>query len=174
MDIFWLIVAIAAWISPYWWVKKIEKELNDEFLVIGICAVVIPIFFGLIWFSVLVLFFSLNFIIAYCREYVDWDFDEIFSSNSSSHSSTSRSVSSHSGSHKTTNGFLSQTSEEDIVGTHTTYEQDDAWQRLCDNVERTGDYEKLNEVYDHERDVDYNKVDEANDKMEAELTCRGE
>ena len=169
MDIFWLTVAIAAWISPYWWVKKIDKELNDEFLVIGICAVVIPIFFGLIWFSVLVLIFSINFIIAYCREYVDWDFDEIFSSSSSSHSSSSHSVP-----HKASNGFWSQTTEEDIVGTHTTYTQDEAMQRFCDNVERTGDYDKLNEIYDQDKDIDFNKVDEANDTMEAELTCRGE
>lgn len=169
MDIFWLMVAIAAWLSPYWWVKKIEKELNDEFLTIGICAIVIPIFFGGIWFSILVLIFSINFIVAYCREYVDWDFDEIFSSSSSSHSSSS-----HSAPRKASNGFWSQTTEEDIVGTHTTYEQDEAWQKLCDNVEKTGNYEKLNEVYDHEGDVDYNKVNEANEAMDAELICRGE
>lgn len=47
-------------------------------------------------------------------------------------------------------------------------------QRFCDNVERTGDYDKLNEIYDQDKDIDFNKVDEANDTMEAELTCRGE
>lgn len=163
-------VAIAAWISPYWWVKKIDKELNDEFWVIGICAVVIPIFFGLIWFSVLVLLFSLNFIIAYCREYVDWDFDEIFSSSSSSHSSSS-----HSAPRKASNVFLSQTTEEDIVGTHTTNGQDDALKEFWENVESTKPYpEKIDAIYDHDGYIDYDKVNEANEEMRAEISGRVE
>ena len=169
MDIFWLMVAIAAWISPYWWVKKIDKETNNGLLFVLIGTAIVAFFAETIGLSLVILSLGINFIIAYCREYVDWDFDEIFSSSSSSHSSSSHSVP-----HKASNGFWSQTTEEDIVGTHTTYTQDEAMQRFCDNVERTGDYDKLNEIYDQDKDIDFNKVDEANDTMEAELTCRRE
>lgn len=170
MDIFWFMVAIAAWLSPYWWVKKIDKETNNGLLFVLIVTAIVAFFAESIWFSLMYLLGGINFIIAYCREYVDWDFDEIFSSSSSSHSSSSHSVS-----RRVSNSSWSQTTEEDVAGTQTTYAQDEALKEFWENVESTKrDPEKIDEIYDHDGYIDYDKVNEANEEMRAEISGRVE
>lgn len=145
------IVCLLLWFSPYWWVKHLEKKINDGILVVISILIVICIMLAnwIVCLSIIVN--CLHFFIAYCKEFVEWN-------NSHSYQKSSLNY------------------QPDLwmtPGSTTTWEQDKSMEKLIEKVMKTEKVEKLNEIYD-DGCIDYKKVDEINAELDIELGCRGE
>lgn len=159
MDIYGFILLFILWISPYWWVKKLRKEINDKILILGIILTILSFLFMSWIFSLIILFGGMHFLIAYLGKF---GFRGCYNAINSKRAHIS------SGSHRKTENSWSHT-DEYYVGSMTTYEQDEAMQKFSDYVESTQSWNRWDDVRDQYGNIDYNAVEKANEEMEAEL-----
>lgn len=159
MGISGLILSFVLWISPYWWVKKVRKGINDNLLILGLILTVLSFLFMLWIFSLMILFCGMHFLIAYFCKFGSWGFRDAINSKRAYLFSSSRRRTESSWTH----------TDEYYVGKMTTYEQDEAKQRFCDNVENTQSWNRWDDVRDQYGNIDYDAVAKANEEMEKEI-----
>lgn len=139
----------------------VDRQMQQGKCRIGIrgdiCVFVFAIIGGGWQFGLGVIILSIHLIIAYFREFSDWGAGNVFSSRKSSGSrSSSRSAS----------GSC------DMDGDYLSYHQEQAMKDYWDNVDSTHSWNDRPDIYDHEGNIDYDKVDQANEDMNAEINGR--
>ena len=111
------ILYLVLWFSPYWWVKKFEKDVNDIILAIILAAM----FFLSVWIHwsmfISIGITCIHFFIAYCCECLDWD------SWKSSPSYSSRS-----------SNQWTQSANDSMCGLRTTIDQEKLMKDFMENV----------------------------------------
>ncbi len=159
MGIFIVILVLLVWISPYWWIDKCSKE-NVELAFVGISVFfAFAIISGGWQFGLGVIILSIHLIIAYFREFSDWGAGNVFSGRKSSGSRS---------------GSRSDSGSCDMDGDYLSYHQEQAIKDYWDNIDSTHSWNDRPDIYDHEGNIDYDKVDQANQDMNAEINGRVE
>lgn len=87
----------------------------------------------------------------------DWGAGDVFSGRKSSGSRS---------------GSRSASGSCDMDGDYLSYHQEQAMKDYWDNVDSTHSWNDRPDIYDHEGNIDYDKVDQANEDMNAEINGR--
>lgn len=162
MDVYGFILLFILWISPYWWVGKLRKGINDKLLILGIIAVFISFCGGILLLGCMVSLLSMHFFIAYYCKYGCNGIIMAFLPKSLISSFRQ----------DMPDNSTSQIKDDDYVGNFITCEQEEALKNFWENAESVKlEKDKIDTIYDHEGNIDYDAVEKANKEMEAQKYC---